>query len=95
LESRGTRYDAHVIDVVEKLISQEFQFVISETLIAPIHLQEGMVLTRDVTHPDGYLLLSKDTVITRSVIDQLVAIDRDLKGKLRVYVARVPGADFS
>jgi hypothetical protein len=54
-----------------------------------------MVLTRDVTHPDGYLLLSKDTVITRSVIDQLVAIDRDLKGKLRVYVARVPGADFS
>lgn len=95
MESRGTRYDAHVIDVVEKLISQEFQFVISETLIAPIHLQEGMVLTRDVTHPDGYLLLSKDTVITRSVIDQLVAIDRDLKGKLRVYVARVPGADFS
>jgi putative two-component system response regulator len=95
LESRGTRYDAHVVDVVEELVSKEFQFVISETLIAPAHLQEGMVLTRNVTHPDGYLLLSKDTVITRSVIEQLVVVDRDLKGKLRVYVAREPGENFS
>jgi putative nucleotidyltransferase with HDIG domain len=95
LESRGTRYDARVIDVLEGIVSQEFQFVISETIIAPTHLQEGMVLTRDVTHPDGYLLLSKETVITRSIIDQLVTVDRDLKGKLRVYVAREPGADFS
>ena len=47
------------------------------------------------TNGASYLLLSKETVITRSIIDQLVILDRDLKGKLRVYVAREPGADFS
>jgi putative nucleotidyltransferase with HDIG domain len=88
LEGRGTRYDPRVIDSLEHIVSQEFQFVINEMSVTPAHMQVGMVLTRDLMHPNGYLLLAKGTVFTQSIIDQLAIVDRDLKGELRIYVAR-------
>jgi putative two-component system response regulator len=90
LDRRGGRYDPNVINKLEPLIAYQGQFEIDEIRISPTHLREGMVLTRDVRHPDGYLLLSKNTVITRSLIDQLVAVIKQTGIDIKAYVNREP-----
>ncbi|MDD4882078.1 MAG: HD domain-containing protein, partial [Gallionellaceae bacterium] len=88
LEGRGTRYDPQVVDKLAAIAAQEGQFEIDEIPIAAQHIQEGMLLTRDVSHPDGYLLLSKNTVMTRTLIDQLVTVEKQAGIDLTCFVTR-------
>lgn len=88
LEGRGNRYDPLVLDKLQPILEQEGKFEIDEVPISAHHLQEGMLLTRDVMHPDGFLLLSKNTVMTRSLIDQMVAVEKQAGVDLRVFVTR-------
>ncbi|MFA5083224.1 MAG: HD domain-containing phosphohydrolase, partial [Hydrogenophilaceae bacterium] len=88
LEGRGTRYDPQVVDKLAAIAAQEGQFEIDEIPIAAQHIQEGMLLTRDVSHPDGYLLLSKNTLMTRTLIDQLVTVEKQAGIDLRIFVTR-------
>ena len=88
MEGRGTRYDPRVLDKLEPILTQEGQFEIDEIPVNAHNLQDGMVLTRDVMHPDGFLLLAKNTVMARSLIDQLVEVEKQAHIDLRVFVAR-------
>lgn len=47
-----------------------------------------MMLSQDVMHPDGFLLLSKSTVLERLLIDQLTTVQRGLGAILEIYVLR-------
>jgi response regulator RpfG family c-di-GMP phosphodiesterase len=88
LEGRGSLYDPQVIDQLESFAFHEGQFEIDEIPVSSAHIQEGMLLTRDVIHPEGYLLLAKNTVMTRSLIDQLVAVERQARSELKIFVTR-------
>jgi putative two-component system response regulator len=90
LQRRGSRYDPSVIDHLEPLIAQDIRHEVDETVVSTNHLQEGMLLTRDITHPEGYLLLSKSTIMKKSLIDQLVTVERQIGRPLQVFVARDP-----
>jgi hypothetical protein len=70
------------------VLTREGQYEIDEIAVNAHNLQEGMRLTRDVLHPEGFLLLSKNTAMTRSLIDQLVAIEKQVGLELKVFVAR-------
>lgn len=87
-EGRGSHYDPRVVDGLQSIALHEGQFEVDEYPITAPHLQEGMLLTRDVVHPEGYLLLSKGTSMTRSLIDQLVEVEKQAHIKLRVFVSR-------
>lgn len=88
LEGRGTRYDPQVVDKLAAIAAQEGQFEVDEMPVTSPHIQEGMVLTRDVIHPEGYLLLSKGTVMTRTLIDQLVTVEKQAGLDLKIFVSR-------
>jgi response regulator RpfG family c-di-GMP phosphodiesterase len=88
ITEQGTRYDPIVIQALEPILTAEGKFEIEEILVAAKHLHEGMLLTRDVLHKDGFVLLSKGTVLNRRLIDQLVAVEQQIGTSLRVFVTR-------
>ena len=88
LDNSGRRYDPQVLAALEPLLVAEANFAIDEVLVLPQHLREGMVLTRDVLHPDGFLLLSRNTVLTAALITQVLSLTRQIGSRLEVYVAR-------
>jgi putative two-component system response regulator len=88
MDHRGSRYDPRVLDKLAPILALEGQFEIDEIPINAHHIQEGMQLTRDVMHPDGFLLLSKNTVMTHSLIDQMVEVEKQAGVDLKVFVTR-------
>ena len=88
MDNRGTRYDPRVLDKLAPILAVEGQFEVDEIPINAHHIQEGMQLTRDVMHPDGFLLLSKNTVMSHSLIDQLVEVEKQAGIDLKVFVNR-------
>lgn len=88
IEGRGHYYDPTVIDHLEPLLSFDEGDEIDDIHVAVGHLQEGMLLTRDVMHPDGFLLLSKGTLLSRRLIDQLASTERNTGCDTEIYVLR-------
>lgn len=88
VEERGHRYDPQVIDALEPLLESEESFEIDEIRVSAHHLQEGMMVSREIRHPEGFLLLSKSTVVTRSIIDHLVDVEKRSGNPLEIYVVR-------
>ncbi len=88
IEGSGSRYDPTVIEVMEPLLAAEGKFELDELLVAVKHLLEGMILSRDVLHPKGFVLLSQGCLLSRRLIDQMVAVEQQSGASLRVHVQR-------
>ena len=88
VEQSGRRYDPQVIEILEPLVSNDESFEIDEVRVEAHHLQDGMVLSRDIMHPDGFLLLSKGTAVKRRIIDQIVDVEKRTNLALEIYVNR-------
>jgi putative two-component system response regulator len=85
---RGSRYDPLVVDYLKSILLAEELLDVDEFVVPSSRIREGMVLTRDVTHPTGFVLLSKSTRMTRRLIDQLAAADLQLAQGVEVWVKR-------
>jgi response regulator RpfG family c-di-GMP phosphodiesterase len=92
LEHRGSRYDPTVINALEPILSALGKFEIEEIPIKTEHLHAGMRLSRDAKDPEGFLLLAKETLLTPSLIEQLLAVERQTGKKIRLFVYRNPSA---
>ncbi|MEW5789083.1 MAG: HD domain-containing phosphohydrolase [Pseudomonadota bacterium] len=88
LEEQGSRYDPGVIAVLEPLLAAESKFAIDELRVAAQHLLEGMTLSQDVHHPNGFVLLSKGSVMSRRLINQLLAVEQQTGRRLKILVLR-------
>ena len=86
LENRGKRYDPSVVDVFLTQIADSIPEEIAELPMRPGTLCPGMVLTRDLLHPDGYLLLARGQVVDASVIEQLVRIELTAGTHLTLHI---------
>ncbi|MRR50093.1 MAG: response regulator [Rhodocyclaceae bacterium] len=75
LENRGKRYDPSVVDAFLAHVADRIPEEIQELPTRPTSLKPGMVLTRDLAHPDGYLLLAKGQVVDDTIIKQLLKIE--------------------
>ncbi len=84
IEHRGTRYDPMVVDHFTEILSDQLRHVINEVPVRPSGLKPGMVLSRDLMHREGYMLLAKGYVIDQAVIGQLIKIDQGMS----VYIYR-------
>ena len=90
IENRGKRYDPAVIDHYVEILSEQLKNVIDEIPLRPSLLSPGMVLSRDLMHRDGYMLLSKGFVVDPAVITQLAKIEATEHHHVMVYVVSRP-----
>jgi response regulator RpfG family c-di-GMP phosphodiesterase len=86
IENRGKRYDPAAVDVFVKLISETQKSGVTEVPLRTMHLKPGMVLTRDLTHRDGYMLLAKASVLTSEIIAQLIRMEHLEQHTLTLYI---------
>jgi response regulator RpfG family c-di-GMP phosphodiesterase len=76
IENRGKRYDQAVVDVFAKLLAETQKPGVIEVSLRTMHLKPGMVLTRDLTHRDGYMLLAKGSALTSEIIGRLTRMEQ-------------------
>ena len=86
IENRGKRYDPVAVDTFFKLISETQKASPVELPLRSMHLKPGMVLTRDLTHGDGYMLLAKGSVLTAEIIAQLIKMEHSEQQMLTLYI---------
>ena len=87
IQNRGKRYDPAIVDAfAQQLNEKQHESLIVETPTRPSSMKPGMQLTRDLTHPDGYLLLTKGHKLDATLIEQLQKLER-IEGKaLTAYI---------
>ena len=86
LENRGKRYDPVAVDAFFKLISETQKTGPVELPLRSMHLKPGMVLTRDLIHADGYVLLAKGSVLSAEIIAQLIKMEHSEQQMLTLYI---------
>jgi response regulator RpfG family c-di-GMP phosphodiesterase len=86
LENRGKRYDPTVVDVFMSQVADQIPEEVKELPMRPGTLRPGMTLTRDLIHPDGYLLLAKGQVVDQTVIEQLLKIESMEGHRLTLFI---------
>jgi response regulator RpfG family c-di-GMP phosphodiesterase len=86
VDNRSKRYDPVVVDTFFKLISETQKTGFVEAPLRSMHLKPGMVLTRDLTHSDGYMLLAKGSVLTAEIIAQLIKMEHCEQQTLTLYI---------
>ncbi|MBP8168233.1 MAG: response regulator [Azonexus sp.] len=85
-DNRGKRYDPATVDAFLKLISETRKSGPTELPLRTMHLKPGMVVSRDLPHRDGYLLLAKGSVLTGDIIGQLVKLEQSEQQTLTLYI---------
>lgn len=86
LENRGKRYDPAVVDLFLTQVADKIPVELQEMPMRPGTLRPGMVLTRDLLHPDGYLLLAKGQATDAIVIEQLLKIESLEGHRLTLFI---------
>lgn len=86
VDNRGKRYDPSLVDAFVKLLGETQKSGPSEMPVRPLQLKSGMVLSRDLSHRDGYLLLAKGGVLTADIIAQLVKLEQAEQQNLTLYI---------
>ena len=86
VENRGKRYDPVAVDTFFKLISETRKTGPVEVPLRSMHLKPGMVLTRDLNHGDGYMLLAKGSILTAEIIAQLIKMEHSEQQALTLYI---------
>jgi response regulator RpfG family c-di-GMP phosphodiesterase len=86
VENRGKRYDPVAVDTFFKLISETQKTGPVEVPLRSMHLKPGMVLSRDLNHGDGYMLLAKGSVLTAEIIAQLIKMEHSEQQALTLYI---------
>ncbi|RIX49664.1 MAG: response regulator [Rhodocyclales bacterium GT-UBC] len=86
IDNRGKRYDPTAVDAFVKMIAETQKSAPVELPLRTMHLKPGMVLSRDLPHRDGYLLLAKGSSLTADIIGQLVKLEQSEKQNLTVYI---------
>lgn len=71
VENRGKRYDPALVDAFTACIADANKEKVSEVPLRPSQLQAGMILSRDLVHRDGYLLLARHHAVDLKMIEQL------------------------
>ncbi len=86
VDNRGKRYDPTVVDAFATIAAESLKDEVVEMPTRPANLRPGMVLTRDLMHKDGYLLLAKGHTIDPTLIDQLARAEVADGQPLTLYI---------
>jgi response regulator RpfG family c-di-GMP phosphodiesterase len=84
----GRRFSAEVVQALQRARGAAAKGPGAEDVVGVHNLVPGMVLARDLYHPDGRLLLSEGLVLTRSNIDKLANYGHSSAPGLSLVVRR-------
>lgn len=76
VDNRGKRYDPAVVDALSAMLAQILPQEVPELTTRPGSAKIGMILTQDLMHRDGYMLLAKGQAIDASIKEQLVRVEQ-------------------
>jgi hypothetical protein len=91
VKQRGKRYDPTVVDAFMALLAEAAPKQEVEVTVSTTELKPGMLLTRDLLHRDGYLLLPKGRVVDAAAIAQLLHIEETDGHPLTIHIRRGSG----
>lgn len=74
-KERGLRYDPAVVDTFFAMLIEEAKKHPQELSLRVAQLKSGMVLSRDLLHRDGYILLPKGRTLNGETITRLAALE--------------------
>lgn len=86
VENRGKRYDPAAVDAFVPMIAETLKTGPVEIPLRTMHLKPGMVVSRDLMHRDGYLLLATGSVLKAEIIAQLERMEQVEQYNLTVYI---------
>lgn len=86
IDNRGKRYDPAAVDSLAQIISELKKPGFSEVPLRSMHLKPGMVISRDLKHQDGYMLLTKGSVLSTEIISQLIKMEQAEQQQLTLYI---------
>lgn len=84
--NRGKRYDPAAVDALVQLLSEVKKPAFTEVPLRTMHLKPGMLITRDLIHRDGYMMLAKGSTLSAEIIGQLVKMEQAEQQQLTVYI---------
>ncbi len=76
IDNRGKRYDPQIIDAFAGVLAERLPEEMPETTSRPGSAKLGSILSRDLMHRDGYMLLAKGQALDASIQEQLVRLER-------------------
>ncbi len=90
IEKNGeTRYDPRVVDAFLKAVGPQGEVDDSDEIrLMTKDLKEGMVLSRDLVHFDGMLLLRAGYEVKPAVIQKLLEFEREAERSYTLYIVR-------
>ena len=87
IQSNGHRYDLGLLPTLSSLpLEVESSEDVSEMMLPIFSLREGMILNKDIYSGTEILLLSKGSVLTETLIGNLLTIERNSDEKMLVSV---------
>ena len=86
IDNRGKRYDPAAVDALAQLLSESKKPEFSEVPLRTMHLKPGMIISRDLNHADGYMLLAKGSALNADIISQLVKMEQTEQQQLTLYI---------
>ncbi|TXI77493.1 MAG: response regulator [Dechloromonas sp.] len=86
IDNRCKRYDPQVVDAFAAHLAETHQTTVSEVPVRPLHLKPGMVLSRELNHHDGFLLLAQGCKLTPDIIQQLVKLEGTDQRPYTLYI---------
>ncbi len=87
----GTRYDPHVVKAFLEVVPEDDEIpadTSAELRLVSTDLRPGMVLSRDLFHFDGVLLLRAGYRLTDIVIERIESFEHDAGRNYVIYVSR-------
>jgi response regulator RpfG family c-di-GMP phosphodiesterase len=91
IKGRGRRYDPTVVDAFVTMMTETLSPNEPEFLVTPEELRPGMMLTRDLHHQDGHLLLPKGRIIDPAAIAQLRELKETEPYPITLHIRRGTG----
>ena len=87
LANRGKRYDPPVVEALVNVVAGS-EAVADDLAVNTAQLRVGMVLSADLVHPEGYLLLARDFPLDAAMIAQLQRLETSEGLRLQLRVRR-------
>lgn len=87
VEGRGKRYEPRVVDAFAELMGKtEEETGPPEIVLSTDKLEPGMVLTRDFLSSEGLLLLARDYILDKQLIEQIRHFEESEGRVLKIHV---------
>jgi hypothetical protein len=91
IKQRGKRYDPQAVDALAAITSESSLRTEREVVVTPAELKPGTVVTRDLLHRDGSVLLPKGRVIDASAAAQLLRLQETEEQSILIHIRQGSG----